>query len=362
MAGRAGPPTGGSGGGGEEDRPTVFDESFIRAAQLEEHSARERLEDHTVAVRSRLPESSGRPATAVSKQGVVLAVVVLVALVAAVYLGSAHPYGTEQRPAEEQPTGTVIPLVPEGEVPGGEPADLYAYGPAADFGTGIAAMPLPDPYSTGSFSRDDVLRALTLAKDFVAASSLSAEVLSGGTASPVRELLGPEQRRQLDGSLAGTTGRSPPTSWLVRFDPAEVALADPRVRVEGQFVFQETETGVLEVTARHVLGYTVRSSHSSTAPASLFTVRREVRMHFSENDLAARRVGLRQTDVIAGPMDCDADPAQALHPLLAGERPSAFGPAGTDPYAELESAGALDEGIPLCGTLSASAQPALPDR
>ena len=59
MAGRGDPPEGtpeGAPGGGEDEyRSVVFDESFVRAARLQEFSAQERMADHARAVRSRPP-------------------------------------------------------------------------------------------------------------------------------------------------------------------------------------------------------------------------------------------------------------------------------------------------------------------
>ena len=57
MAGRRNPPEGtpdgGSGGGDDEYRSVVFDESFIKAARIQEFSAQERMEDEEhAAVRS----------------------------------------------------------------------------------------------------------------------------------------------------------------------------------------------------------------------------------------------------------------------------------------------------------------------
>ncbi|MDB1088185.1 hypothetical protein PJ985_11480 [Streptomyces sp. ACA25] len=357
MTGRTGPPEGTPGGvpggGDEELRSTVFDESFIRAAQLEEFSARQRLEERTSPVRDRPAAQIAGMASRAPKQGLALALVVLTAIVAAIYLGGNNAYGPGQPAPVPPPHAVVIPLVPQADVPGGAPRELYAHSPAAGFGTGAGAVELPDPGATENFTREEVLTALGVAKEYVVASSLTPEVLTGATALPVRALLRPEQQRQLDGSLGGREDRPPATGWLVRFDSSAVSLADPRVRGTGQFTVEEQEPGTLSVTGEHVLVYAVRSAESVEEPASLFVVQRTVRLTLDEEDLIARRVVVQRAEMRAGPMDCAAESAAELRPLLAGEEASASGPAGTDPFQ-------ADSGGTLCGTLDPAAQPALP--
>ena len=53
-------------------------------------------------------------------------------------------------------------------------------------------------------------------------------------------------------------GRHAATGWLVRFDPAEVALADPEIRVQGTLRVAETRPDTLEVTADHTFVYALR--------------------------------------------------------------------------------------------------------
>ncbi|MEO3754890.1 hypothetical protein [Streptomyces sp. B6B3] len=374
MAGRTDPPEGTPGGvsgaGDEEYRSTVFDESFVRAARLQEASAQERLETHGEAVRSRSPDATPGGSAGnrtVPKQGIALALIILLAFAAAIYLGSNNPYGASPAVAVEPPVGSVTPLAPDGAVPGSDDiVALYAASQAADFGLGEGGVSLPDPRATAHFTQQQVWTALTLAKEYVVASALTEDVVTGETSAPVRELLGEDQQHQFDDALAGSAAEHPDaadtsaTDWLVRFaaDPTQqrVALADPLPRVEGRFTFDEVSEGVIEVAGQHVFVYAVRPADAPLAPAALFTVERDIRLQFGEDQLRDRQVMLRQVDSLAGPMDCTAETAAAFDPLLAGER-AAHSPAmeTTDPYAT-RAAGAT-----ICGTLSASALPALPD-
>lgn len=331
AAGRSEPPDGTPGGvpdgGDEELRSTVFDESFVRAAQLEEFSARQRLEESTSPVRDRRP---ARFARTLPRQGVALALTILTALVVAVFLGG-NPYNAPGPPEAVAPPHTrVLPLVPEGPVPGGTPEALYADSPAGGYDTGAAGLVLPPPAATASFDRAQVTAALALAKDYAVASGLDPRVLEGTTTLPVRALLGPRQQSQLDAGLAGRAGSPPVTGWLIRFDPGEVVLAEERVRTDGELRVAEAR-GRLEVTVVQVAAYALRPAGEPDAAASLFVVHRELLLGFAEDDLSRRRVVLVAADVLAGPLDCAADPAGGLRPLLAGE--SSAAEPGTDPFA-----------------------------
>ncbi|RKN36788.1 hypothetical protein [Streptomyces hoynatensis] len=357
MAGRTDPPEGTPGGapgaGDEEYQSIVFDESFVRAARLQEFSAQERLEDHTTAVRRRSPDSGRAQARAVPKQGIALALIILLAFAAAIYLGNNNPYASHDGIAADPPAATVILLAPEeteDAVRGSaDPEALFAQSPAADYGVGEGGVSLPDPRPTEHFSREQVLTALTLAKEYVVASALNAEVLAGATTAPVRELLGADQEQQFDAALDGRDPRSRPVDWLVRFDPDEVALAANEVRVDGEFTFGEISEDVLQVTGRHVFAYAVRPAGVPQADATLFTLQRDIRLEFGDKELRDRNVVLRQVDSLAGPIDCAEIPETALRPLLAGEVAGEPGSEGTDPYD-------LTGGRPvLCGTYAAEA-------
>ncbi|WP_073946694.1 SCO2583 family membrane protein [Streptomyces kebangsaanensis] len=345
-----GTPEGVPGGGEDEYRSVVFDESFVRAARLQEYSAQERMTDHTPAVRRRPPLRRG-----LSRQALVLALLIALAFGTAIYLGVRHPYqaAQAQRPVDPLRT-TVIPLAPRGKVPGAaDPEFLYAHSPAARFDVGAEGIPLPAVRRTAHFSDSQIVAALSTAKDYVVASSLHPEVLTGGRTHPVRALLDPGQLDQFDQSVdaPAADGRHAPTGWLVRFDPARVELADRRIRVRGSLQAAETDAITLEVSADHTAVYALKPAGSAAgAPASLFTVRRELQFRFTHDDLRLHQVQLVVSYVQAGPLSCAEDPTGHFRPLLAGQTAKAGGPAGTDPYA-------TDNATALCGTLAPSAQP-----
>ncbi|MET7453292.1 hypothetical protein ABZT03_15630 [Streptomyces sp. NPDC005574] len=345
-----GAPEGGPGGAEDEYRSVVFDESFVRAARLQEFSAQERMADHAPAVRRRPPLRRG-----LSRQVLVLVLLIAVAFGTAIYMGVRNPY---QTPASRQPVEplrmTVIPLTPGGRVPGhASPEYLYAHSPAAQFRIGAEGIPLPASRRTAHFSDSQIVGALTTAKDYIVRSSLYPEVLTGQQVRPVRMLLDSDQLDQFDESFAhpAADGRHAPTGWLVRIDPAGAELADSRIRVQGTLQAAETDSSTLEVTADHTFVYALRPAGADhAAAASLFTVRRELHFRFDRDDLRLHTAQLAVSYVQAGPLSCAEDSTNHLRPLLAGQTAKAGGPAGTDPYA-------TGSATALCGSLATSAQP-----
>ncbi|MGW5850165.1 SCO2583 family membrane protein [Streptomyces sp. NPDC055254] len=372
MAVPGDPPDGtpeGIGGGDDEFRSddyraVVFDEDFVRAARLQEYSAQERMGEHARAVRSRSIWSSGAsgPRNSVpgrgARQGMLLVLLIATAFAAAVYMGLRNPYVPPTGGRPDPLSSTVVPLAPVAAVPGGRPADLYAASPAAEYRIGAAGITLPAVRRTHHFSDGQVVTALSIAKDYLVQSSLDPDVLAGAASRPVRVLLDPDQLAQFDRSTASPSGdgRHAATGWLVRFQPETAVLADPRVRVSGTLAFEEVAPDVLEVTTDHTFVYAVRPATGVPAAAdgaSLFTVRRELRLRFDREDLGARRAELVSAYVLAGPQDCAADPAAGFRPLLAGAGPTTVGPAASDPYA----AGGPRRAAGLCGVLAPPATP-----
>ncbi|MEU2304979.1 hypothetical protein [Streptomyces misionensis] len=344
-----GTPEGGPGGAEDEYRSVVFDESFVRAARLQEYSAEERMADHAPAVRRRSPLRPG-----LVRQAMILVLLLAVAFCTAVYMGVRHPDDSARAPRPAQPLRTtVIPLAPQGRVPGGTDAEaLYAHSPAAGFDIGAEGVPLPAARGTAHFSDSQVMAALTTVKDYIVRSALYPEVLSGHTAAPARALVDSDQLAQFDQSFdhPAADGRHAATGWVVRLDPSRARLADDRVRVQGDLSATEADPAALDVTADHTFVYALRPAGAASARVSLFTVRRALTFRLTRDDLRTRQVQLVTADVEAGPLSCADDSTSYLRPLLAGQTSHPGSPAATDPYATETPAS-------LCGTLARTSQP-----
>ncbi|MFF8312924.1 hypothetical protein ACF05W_17990 [Streptomyces lydicus] len=358
-----GTPHGAQGGGEDEYRSVVFDESFVRAARLQEFSADERLgEHHAPAVKAR----HAWRRLGGSRQAVLLVLLIVLAFGTAVYMGVRHPYKAPE-PVRLQPLrSAVVPLAPTGAVPGATPEDLFAHSPAADYRVGAAGINLPAVTRTEHFSDDQVYSALTIAKEYLVRSSVDPATLTGGSVRPVRLLLDTGQLDQFDRSLAhpDDNGRYAATGWLIRFDPRLTRLADRDVRVDGVLAASELSPDALDVTADYTFVYAVRpapgapqdaaardAGKATPGAASLVTVRRELHFRVGRDDLADHRLEVLQSSMQAGPLACSSRPADALRPLFAGQHAGPDRPAGTDPFAR-------DRISPsLCGELAPSAQP-----
>ncbi|MET9925690.1 MULTISPECIES: hypothetical protein [unclassified Streptomyces] len=351
MTGRSEPPNGppeNPEGGEDEYRSLVFDESFIRSARMQEFSAQERMGEPARAVRT-LPEPVA-PAGHGSRAAIVLVVLIALAFATAVYIGFRNPYPQPVTRRAEPLRTTVVPLAPRGAVPAGSPERLYRAEPLSGSRTGGEGINFPSVRRTQNFSDSQITTALAVAKDYLVESSLNPDVLTGQVRRPVEQLLDPDQRGQFERSMSSPAddGLHAATGWLVRFDPAQVELADPRIRVQGTFAYAEDGAGTLEVVSDHTFTYALRPATSPRREdgASLFTVRRELRFRFDREDLRLHRLELRSAHVQAGPQSCSSGATGALRPLLAGERADDRGPAPTDPYAAGRPTAAL------CGTLA----------
>ncbi|WP_225837035.1 hypothetical protein [Streptomyces sp. NK08204] len=353
MGGPADPPEGtpeqGPGGAEDEYRSVVFDESFVRAARLQEYSAEERMADHAPAVRRRPAMYRG-----LSRQALILLLLIALAFSTAIYMGLRHSYDTPQARRPVEPLRmTVIPLAPQGKVPGAADAEtLYAHSPAAQFEVGAEGIPLPASRATAHFSESQVVAALATTKDYIVRSSLYPEVLTGRQVRPARALLDAGQLGQFDQSFEhpAADGRHAPTGWLVRLDPSRAQLADDKIRVQGSLQAAEADPATLEITADHTFVYALRPTGSAKAAVSLFTVRRELTFRFDRDDLRTHQIQLVTSSVQAGPLACAEDSVSYLRPLLAGQTARTGGPAGTNPYE-------TDSPTSLCGTLATGAEP-----
>ncbi|MGW3241737.1 SCO2583 family membrane protein [Streptomyces sp. NPDC001070] len=332
MTGPGDPPEGnpeGSPGGGEDEyRSVVFDESFVRAARIQEFSARERLDGSARSVRTRRFWARG----GAPRQALVLVLLIAVAFGTAVYLGIRNPYDPPAPPVAEPLRISLLPLTPTAAVPAVDRADPFAGQRAAGYRTGGDGYTLPPAHRTAHFSESQVMQALVFAKDYLVASSADPGALTGGDIRTVRTMLDPGQLDQFDRSLErpADDGSHAATGWLVRFDPTRVALADDEVRVRGTMTVAEAGEEALEVVADHTLVYAVQAATGGSGQASLFTVRRELRLRFDREDLRDQHVELLQASVEAGPLSCVSAPVAHFLPLLAGQRPPVQ--PGVDPY------------------------------
>ncbi|WP_327676848.1 SCO2583 family membrane protein [Kitasatospora sp. NBC_00458] len=313
-----GAPEGGS-GNDDEYRSVVFDESFVRAARIQELSARERLAG--AYGRATRPKVRLGPLGTVPRQALALLLVILLAFAAAVYFGVSSPTRPTARPEGSQLTVSLVALSPASAVRAvADPASPFA-GLPPGYSDGAIGLGTPAGSATGHFSRVEVTKALDTVQRYLVASSLAPATLVQGATSDVRAFVTPGEQAQFDASVAQPTDdrHHALTGWLVRFDPAQVALAADTVKVAGAMRIDEADTGTLQITTDHTFVYALKAAGApSGAPVTLETVRRQLTFEFDRTDLASARLRLVDSVLQAGPAPCDGSLAGFVQPVLAG--------------------------------------------
>ncbi|MFE6745611.1 hypothetical protein ACFVGM_07125 [Kitasatospora purpeofusca] len=331
------PPEGApDGGSGNEDeyRSVVFDESFVRAARIQELSARERLSGSFA--RATRPKVRLGPLGSVPRQALALLLVILLAFGAAVYFGVTSPTRPTARPQGSQLTVSLVALSPASSVrPVADPANPFVSLPPG-YSDGAVGLGTPAGAASGHFSRVEVTKALDTVQRYLVASSLSPAVLVQGATAEVRAFVTPGEQAQFDASVLQPTDdrHHALTGWLVRFDPAQVALAADTVKVAGAMRIDEADSGTLRITTDHTFVYALKAAGAPAgAPVTLETVRRQLTFEFDRIDLAAAQLRLVDSVLQAGPAPCDGSLAGVVQPVLAGTDPAAppSGPSAVDP-------------------------------
>ncbi|MGW3072525.1 SCO2583 family membrane protein [Kitasatospora sp. NPDC001132] len=346
------PPEGApEGGSGNEDefRSVVFDESFVRAARIRELSARERLSgSFGKATRPRVRLG---PLGTVPRQALMLLLLILLAFGAAVYFGVTSPKGTAARPEGSQLTVSLVALAPASAVqPVADGADPFAALPAG-YGNGALGLNTPTGAATGHFSRAEVAKALDTVQRYLVASSFSPAVLVQGSTAEVRDFVTPGEQAEFDASVAQPVDdrHHAVTGWMVRFDPAQVALASNTVKVAGAMRVDEADSGTLQITTDHTFVYALKPAGAPAgALVTLETVRRQLTFEFDRVDLAAGQLRLVDSVVQAGPEPCGTSAAGFLQPVLATAQGTVVAPP-----TPVDPGNHARPGWQVCGVLAA---------
>lgn len=341
MSGHEDPPEGSPDGvpaGGDDEseyRPVVFDESFVKAARIQEYSARERLDDaaHAVRIRHVMPHGLARQALA-------MFALIMVAFGFAVYMGVRHPYRGHTPAVSEQIRVNLIPLVPKGTVQAVSPSEPFAGSRAEGYGHGIR-VPTDAARRIGGYAQSEVQEALDTAKKYLTVTSLDRETVISGDLEPVRDLLSPGQLDQFDATLTQPSddGSHAATGWLVRFDP-QISLAgsaDNAIRVNDGKVRTAAAGSELEIVTDYTFFYALRGESDTTV--SLFSVRRDLTFHVNHTDVRQHHIELVDADVQAGPLACTDTVGSYFRPILAGGSGGRLD--GVDPYRPDHPAGSV---------------------
>ncbi|EPH41532.1 hypothetical protein ABT390_08905 [Streptomyces aurantiacus] len=193
-------------------------------------------------------------------------------------------------------SGDSAPLAAESERPARAPAseasrrlptvrEPFRGSPAARWGDGTAGIHMPSARATGWMSEDQVARALSRSRDFLAASSLDPGVLRGEHPEKAIALINPRQRDVQD--YLATAFRAPsrdndPLMLFSRFARKDVRVVGDVVKTRGRITFREGKRGAVEVTADVTYVYPVVRAAGGSDEVARTIVRRETVMSWDD--------------------------------------------------------------------------------
>lgn len=151
--------------------------------------------------------------------------------------------------------------------------------PAARWADGAAGITVPDAKATGWMSEAQVRQALARTRDFLAHSSLDADVLRGERPERAIAYVNPHQsdmRRFLRTAFDEPSAKNDPTMLFTRFDPRETRLVGDVVKTRGRMTYEEGERGALKVSTDVTFVYPVVRADGDSDSMTRVIVRRAV--------------------------------------------------------------------------------------
>ncbi|MEV0747740.1 hypothetical protein AB0I75_21435 [Streptomyces sp. NPDC050273] len=193
-------------------------------------------------------------------------------------------------------SGDTAPLAAESERPTGPPAteaaaqrptldDPFRGSPAAQWGDGVAALPLPEARATGWMSKAQVAQALVRSRDFLFSSGLDAGVLRGERPAKAIALINPHQKDVQDyvsAAFRTPSAEHDPLKLFSRFAPSKVRIVGDVVKTRGLITYREGKRGAVEVAADVTYVYPVARAAEGSDEVTRTIVRREIVMGWDD--------------------------------------------------------------------------------
>lgn len=197
--------------------------------------------------------------------------------------------------------GEETPLAAESEQPGGPPAteaaalrptreEPFRGSPAARWDEGTAGIHMPAARATGWMSKEEVLRALTDSRDFLAASSLDTGVLRGRYPHKAVAFINaqqPDVHSYLKTAFSEPSRKNDPLMLFSRFAKTKVRLVGDVIKTRGRITYREGERGAVEVTADVTFVYPVARADAGSDEVARTIVRREIVMSWDDPERVA---------------------------------------------------------------------------
>ncbi|SEL42177.1 hypothetical protein [Streptacidiphilus jiangxiensis] len=189
---------------------------------------------------------------------------VAVLLASALAIGALALSGLLGRLPRHAPTaGGTAPSASGADVP--SLAAPFAGSPAASWSDNADGIVLPPAKPVGNLSAATVGQDLAEARLYLVVAYLNPQILGGGSAQPVLDMLASEPRRLLAGALVRPSRYDDPVMWLSRFNPAKVRPVGQVVKVRGTLTASPDGTGGMTVHADVDFVYAARQAPNGSA-------------------------------------------------------------------------------------------------
>ncbi|WP_328494464.1 hypothetical protein OHS59_18235 [Streptomyces sp. NBC_00414] len=276
------------------------------------------------------------------------------------------PFGTDSgvNPGPQAASPLPAETAPETAAPGSAPGtptldEPFAGSPAARYADGAAGIVLPRAKAVGSFSKDQVGRALEQSRTLLVEANIDRGTLLGATPETVfGTVLDPKQPdlvADLRSWLRDPGEDDDPLRFFSRFDRDEVRLVGNVVKTRGRTTFEAGEDGALDIHTDYTFVYALAPADPDSTEVARTIVRRVIDLQVpdpAKYDVTPGRLAVVNYDNDISNSACDVYDG-FLHPRLSSAEPTGAPPSGptTDPYDRSRDIGG-DSGDEPCGTVS----------
>lgn len=160
----------------------------------------------------------------------------------------------------------------------------FAGSPAVHYADGASGIVLPDVKPVPGYSPRQVTNALVVMKRLLVEGNLNPAMTTGGDPRGYLAWIDPEHdlHTKLPKALAAQGDEAHDAlDWVTRFDPGEIELVGPVVKVNGVITYAVTDAGVLSVRADYSFVYGVAKTGSGPAgEVTRVVVRRALEVWF----------------------------------------------------------------------------------
>ncbi|MGI5195417.1 hypothetical protein ACQEVY_17505 [Streptomyces sp. CA-288835] len=186
--------------------------------------------------------------------------------------------GTGTESAAPLPEETAPPSTAPSAAPGTPTLDRpFAGSPAERYADGEAGIVLPEAKPVGSFSKDQVGRALKQTKALLVDANIDRTTLLGGTPETVLGTLDPKQPGMLSDVrswLRKPDKQNDPLLMFSRFDKDEVRLVGDVVKTRGRMSFERDEKGSVVIRADYTFVYALAPADPDSTEVARVIARR----------------------------------------------------------------------------------------